>query len=162
MDDTDAGKGITTLSEISKLLTTMAGHASGDVAIGLTKAARHLDHAIELVATHGDQSLQDLTQGALFSAQFGISMQFRELLQEIRDVGKDTHILVQDVQADVQALAQSTNAHFAAIDAAIAALTTRADDGLLAREHQDTRLTTLEAQMTNMQKQHKAAGDGNE
>jgi hypothetical protein len=161
-NDTNVVKGITNLSELSQLLTIMAAHASDDVAIGLTKAARHLDHAIELVATHGDRSLQDLTQGAIFSAQFGISMQLRELLQEIRDVGKDTHQLVMGVQTDVQALTETANARFSAIEAAIVGLTTRADDGLSARGRQDERLATLEAQMVEVLDTLKgeAPGDG--
>lgn len=161
---------IANLTDLAFALRTLAGRSPDDVASGLTEAAAQLDLAVNLANRSGDQDLHDLMQAALGDAELGIRIQLARLLHEmsgVRDVGRDTHILVQGVQTDVHALALSAHERFSTIDAAIILLSSdvvrlnsRADDGTAARHGLDERLAMLEAQMAGVQEQLRAGEVG--
>jgi hypothetical protein len=85
-----------TSAELSEALRTAAQFADSDAArLEYTNAADALDRAVQYTRQHGDEPTRDALAYALGRAELNLKDQMHELI----DVSKDTHIIVQDVQA---------------------------------------------------------------
>lgn len=81
-------------SELSEALHVAAHYADTDAArLEYTNAADALDRAVAHTRAHGDEPTRDALAYALGRAELGL----KDQLQELIEVSKDTHLLVQTV-----------------------------------------------------------------
>lgn len=89
----------TSSAELAEALRTAAQFADSDSAkLEYTTAADALDRAVAHTRAHGDAPTRDALAYALGRAELNL----KEQLSELIEVSKETHLIVQDVQAAQQ------------------------------------------------------------